>query len=414
MMGLPDVRAQFPQLRQTVNGRPLVYLDSAATTLKPQVVIDRMTQYLSSEVSNVHRGAHYFSNQATENYEKTRQLTANFLDAKPEEIIFTSGTTDGLNLIAYAMDAVVESDSSGRVQGVRRDELVLTEEEHHSNIVPWYWFAKRHGFKIKTIPFDSRGELQLEGLKNIITERTFLVSCVHMSNTLGTINDVKSICTRAKEVGAYSVIDAAQSVSYLRLSVKDLGCDFLCFSSHKLFGPEGLGVLFGRQELLNSIGYFKGGGSMIASVKFDEIRFLPSPQKFEAGTPSIGAVIAFAEALRFFTDLDLPKVHSHEKSLLLTAHEMLLESVPGYAPMGDIDLKQNILSFNVEGCHPSDLGALIDEMGIAVRVGHHCTQPIMDKMGVSATMRASFSVYNNGQDCRSFVEALKKAREMLV
>ncbi|MCO5112889.1 MAG: SufS family cysteine desulfurase [Bdellovibrionaceae bacterium] len=408
-MGMPLIRDQFPQLLQRVNGQRLVYLDSAATTLKPQVVIERLTQYYTSEVSNVHRGAHYFSNQATENFEKSRQTVARFVGASaPEEIVFTSGTTDALNLLAYALDSVADVR-----KGEGRDEIVLTEEEHHSNIVPWYWFAKRHGLKIRTIPFNEKGVLELDTLKTLITEKTLLVSCVHMSNTLGTLNDVQVICARAQEVGALSIVDAAQSVSFVSLSVQEIGCDFLCFSSHKLFGPEGLGVLYGRKDLLNSMGYYRGGGSMISSVSFDEIQFLPAPQKFEAGTPSIGAVIALRTAIDFFNEIPKDELQSHERSLVHTTHEMLSE-IPGYQPLGDVSFKHNILSFNIDGCHPADLGALIDEMGVAVRVGHHCTQPIMDKMGVSATLRASFSIYNNGQDCLAFVEALKKAREMLL
>lgn len=408
-MGMPSVREQFPQLKQTINGRRLVYLDSAATTLKPQVVIDRLTQYYTHEVSNVHRGAHYLSNQATENYEKSRAAVAQFLKAESQdEIIFTSGTTDGLNLIAYAMDAMI---AEAKAQG--RSEIILTQEEHHSNIVPWYWFAKRHGLSLRVLPFNFEGVLELETMSNLITEKTFLVSCVHMSNTLGTLNDVEAICARAKEVGAYSVVDAAQSVSFVDVSVKEIGCDFLCFSSHKIFGPEGLGVLFGRKDLLNAIGFYKGGGSMISSVRFEDIQFLAAPQKFEAGTPSIGAVIALHTALDFFSALPKAQLQTHERSLVQTTHDMLSE-IPGYKPLGSVNHKHNILSFNIEGCHPADLGALIDEMGVAVRVGHHCTQPIMDKMGVSATMRASFSVYNNGQDCHDLVVALKKAREMLL
>lgn len=409
-MDLSAVRNQFPQLKQTVNGQPLVYLDSAATTLKPQVVIDRLVSYYTSEVSNVHRGAHYFSNQATENYEQARKTVAQFIAAETDEVIFTSGTTDGLNLLAYALDS--KANETKRL-APDRNEILLTEAEHHSNIVPWYWFAKRHGFRIKVIPFNDQGILDLDQLDHLLTEKTFLVSAVHMSNTLGTLNDAHRICKKAKEVDAFSILDVAQSISYLDISVKDLGCDFLCFSSHKLFGPEGLGVLYGKSALLNSIGFYKGGGSMISSVKFDKIDFLPSPQKFEAGTPSIGAVIAFKTAIDFFKALPKQELQAHENALVQNTHEMLSE-IPGYRPLGDVALKHNILSFQIDGCHPADLGAIIDEMGIAVRVGHHCTQPIMDKLGLTSTMRASFSIYNNSQDCLEFVSALKKAREMLI
>lgn len=401
-----DLRAEFPQFQQKPHGRPWVYLDSAATTLKPQVVIDRLTKYYSAEVSNVHRGAHYFSNLATQNYEQTRSDIARYLDAKDEEIVFTSGTTDALNLLSYALETEVKTST--------RNEILLTEAEHHSNIVPWYWFAQKHNLKIKVLPIDPQtGLLLTEKLEDFLTEKTFLCSMVHMSNTLGTINNIKEICDLARQKGAFSIIDAAQSVSYMDISVKEIGCDFLCFSTHKLFGPEGLGILYGKKDLLNQIGFYKGGGSMIANVAFDKISFLDSPQKFEAGTPAIGSVIAFAEALKFFRQISKAELQVYEKMLLKTT-DSLLQEIPGYTPVGEVEYKNNILSFNLEGCHPSDLGALMDEMGVAVRVGHHCTQPLINKFEKTATVRASFSIYNNEQDCVRFVEAIKKAREMLL
>lgn len=410
-MNFATIRAQFPQLKQKVKNYPLVYLDSAATTLKPQVVIDRLTQYYTEEVSNVHRGAHYFSNLATENYESSRKRVAEFLSCKSEEVIFTSGTTDGLNLLAYALDVVAEENKKDP-KLKNKTEILLTESEHHSGIVPWYWFAQRHGFEIKTIPVLENGCLDLDKLGQYMTEKTFLVSAVHMSNTLGTLNDVKAISKQAKALGAYSVVDAAQSVSWTDVSVKDIGCDFLVFSSHKIFGPEGLGVLFGRQELLDQIGFYKGGGSMISKVTFPEITFLKSPQKFEAGTPAIGPAIALKTALDFFSELPQPQVRQHETELLRLT-DSLLQSIPGYTPMGDVSYKNNILSFNIKGIHASDIGSLIDEMGVAVRVGHHCTQPLLAKMGENATIRASFSIYNNAEDCHILIKAVKKAVELL-
>lgn len=400
-----NIRDHFPQLKEKVGDYDFTYLDSAATTLKPQNVIDRITHYYSKEVSNVHRGAHYFSNKATESYEHTRVRVADFIHAQANEIIFTYGTTDSVNLVSYAIEDLLKKTP-------HKNEIVLTEMEHHSNIVPWYFLAKRLGLKIKTIPFLSSGELDLSQLSEVITDQTFLVSVVHMSNTLGVINPLHEIIAEAKQKGAYTFIDAAQSISYLPISVQDLDCDFLAFSSHKIFGPEGLGFLYGKEELLNEMGYYRGGGSMISNVTFSDITFLPSPQKYEAGTPNIGAVIAFSEALNFFESLNYQEIHQHEKKLLKLCYEEL-KTMSGFQLHGDIDLKENILSFSFEGIHPADLGSLLDQMGVAVRVGHHCTQPIMRGLGISASVRASFSVYNDERDCLRFIESIKKSKEML-
>lgn len=404
-----NIRSEFPQLLEKPYGMPLTYLDSAATTLKPKVMIERFTKYLSSEVSNVHRGAHFFSNQGTENYEKTRKLVAEFLNCQEQEIIYTAGTTDSINLVATSLDHwLMRSDYRLK----NRTQIVLTEMEHHSNIVPWYILAKKYNLEILTIPFNTDGELQLESLDKLITEKTLMVSVVHMSNTFGSLNPVDKIITKAKSVGAYTFVDAAQSVSYMPIDVQKLGCDFLTFSAHKLFGPEGLGILFGKLEILDQMPVYRGGGSMISSVAFDEITYLQAPQKFEAGTPNIGAVIAFAESLQFFSSLNYSDIQAHEKQLLETCIARLSE-LKGFEPVGALSNKANILSFNLKGIHPADMGSIMDQMGVAIRVGHHCTQPLVRKLGLNATMRASFSIYSNIEDCDRFVNAVIKAQEML-
>lgn len=404
-----DVRQQFPQLLENANGQRLTYLDSAATTLKPKVMVDRYAKYLSSEVSNVHRGAHYFSNQATTNYERTRQSLAAFLNCSDQEIIFTSGTTDSINLVAMSFDNwLMRSDFRLK----NKTQIVLTEMEHHSNIVPWYMLAKKYNLEIKTIPFDKDGVLDLTNLDELINDNTLMVSMVHMSNTFGSLNPVETLIQKAKNHGAYTFLDAAQSVSYMPLDVQSLDCDFLTFSAHKLFGPEGLGFLYGKLEILNQMPEYRGGGSMISEVSFDKITFLPSPQKFEAGTPNIGAVIAFAESLNFFRKLDYAEIQKHEAELLSYCYSRLSE-IKTFKILGAFEHKKNILSFNLEGVHPADIGSIVDQMGVAIRVGHHCTQPLMSKMDLNSSMRASFSIYNNMEDCDQFINAILKAQEML-
>ncbi len=416
---MKNIRSQFLQLNSEVNGHPFTYLDSAATTLKPKCMVDRFAHYLQYEVSNVHRGAHFYSNQATQNYENTRNEVARFLNSKPEEILFTMGTTDSINLVAQSLPGLtlkrnLEMDSFNISSDhfKNRNEIVLTEMEHHSNIVPWYLVAKKYGFTIKTIPFNSDGDLDLTSIDEILTEKTLMVSIVHMSNVFGTMNPIEAIIKKAKSVGSLTFLDAAQSVSYLPLDVQKLDCDFLTFSAHKLFGPEGLGLLYGRFDLLEKLDVYRGGGSMISKVSFDDITFLPPPQKFEAGTPNIGAVIAFSESLKFFTSLSFDDIQKHEDMLLKRCLEGLAV-YPGFLPLGAVKNKKNILSFNFKGLHPSDMGSIIDQMGVAIRVGHHCTQPLMNKMDVTASMRASFSIYNTVEDCDRFINAVKKAMELL-
>lgn len=402
-----DVRSEFKQLNNLVGGNPLTYLDSAATTLKPKVMVDRFAQYLQYEASNVHRGAHYYSNQATQNYEHTRASVAKFLNSKSEEIIFTHGTTDSVNLVAKSLKTLISADHLKD-----RNEILLSEMEHHSNIVPWYLLAKELGLVIKTIPFNSDGQLDLSDLNKLINHKTLIVSLVHMSNTFGSINPVEKIFAYAKENGALTFLDAAQSVSFLPLDVYQLKCDFLTFSTHKLFGPEGLGFLYGKYELLEKLNIYRGGGSMISKVDFNEITFLPPPQKFEAGTPNIGAVIAFAESLKFFLNLGYQNIQDHEINLMKYCIEGLSD-IEGFKPLGDVQFKKNILSFNIEGLHPADVGSIVDQMGVAIRVGHHCTQPLMSKLNISSSLRASFSIYNNIEDCDRLIRAVKKAKELL-
>jgi len=404
MLNIQEVQKQFPQLKATVRGGRLVYLDSAATTLKPQAVIDRITKVYSQEVSNVHRGAHDLSDRATAAYEGARETVRQFLNAsQTSEIIFTKGTTEGLNLVAqsYARAFLKEG-----------DEILLTEMEHHSNIVPWQLVAKEKGFKIVAAPITPQGEIDIEGFQKKLSQKTKLVSFTHISNALGTINPVVDLVKMAKEVGAVTVIDAAQSVSSEKMDVQKIGCDFLAFSGHKLFGPNGIGALYGRNELLNKMPPYQGGGSMIGRVTFADTTFLEAPQRFEAGTPPVAEAIGMAAAIDYFQSLGIENVKAHKKSLLLKATQMLRE-FPNIQIVGEAKNKTSVISFLLKGSHPSDVGPLLDQQGIAVRCGHHCNQPLMDYLKIPGTVRASFSLYNSEEDIDVLRKGLMKAQEIL-
>lgn len=399
-------RVNFPQLQVKVHNQPLLYLDSAATTLKPTPVIQALEQYYRQEVANVHRGAHWLSDQGTFKYEEARTKVQKFINAKsPNEIIFTKGTTEGLNLLArsYAGHFLQKG-----------DEILLTEMEHHSNIVPWQLVAEEKGLKIQVVPINERGELIWGEFTKSLNKKTKLVSFVSCSNALGTLNPVAEMIAEVKRVcEAVTVVDAAQSVSARPTDVQSWDCDFMVFSGHKIFGPTGIGVLYGREDLLNKMPPYQGGGSMISQVSFTKTSYLPAPQRFEAGTPHIAGAIGLAAALDYVQQLGFGVIQQHEEALLTEA-EIKLSQIPGLKWIGQPQQRLNILSFLIEGIHPSDIGQVLDQMGVAVRTGHHCCQPIMDYFKIPGTVRASFSVYNSVEDVDRLYQALLKARGLFL
>lgn len=396
-----NIRSQFPQIANDPQGT--VYLDSAATTLKPQVVIDAITRHYSRGVANVHRGAYRWSDEATQNFENSRHTIARFIGARPEETIFTRGTTESINLVASALGSSLREG----------DEILLTQMEHHSNIVPWQLLAERKGLKIKFIPVDAQGNLDLRRLPDLLGERTRILSVVYISNALGTVNPVKDLIAAAHSVGAHVLLDAAQAVSALPIQVRELDCDFLAFSGHKLFGPTGIGVLYGKTEVLDKMPPYQGGGSMITHVFESHSEYLASPHRFEAGTPAIGEAIALATAVEFVEGLTFHAIRAHEKELLERTEEMITR-IPQVKVLSRGHSRANILSFNLGDAHPSDVAAILNQQNIAVRAGHHCCQPLMRTLNVPGTVRASFSIYNNLSDVEALMNGLKKAVELLL
>lgn len=398
------IQDQFPQLKVNVRGKRLVYLDSAATSLKPRAVIDAMSAYLSTEVANVHRGAHYLSDRGTERFENVREQVARFLGANHKnEIIFTRGTTEGINLIATAW---------GRTYLQEGDEILLSQMEHHSNIVPWQMVAAEKKCAVRFVPVLNNGTLDFDAFKKQLSPRTKIVSLVHLSNALGTKNPLEIFFAEARKVGALTVADAAQSVAVAPICVKDLGCDFLAFSGHKVLASTGVGVLFGRREILENLPPYQGGGSMISEVREDGVSFQSPPQRFEAGTPPVAEVISLGAALKFVEDLGFDWIHRHECELMSMAEEGL-RRIGGIRRIGTAPEHSHVLSFLIEGRHPGDVGAILDEQGVAVRAGHHCCQPLMHRFGIPGTVRASFSVYTSEDDIRDFLAAVEKAKDML-
>lgn len=386
-------------LHQEVNGKSLVYLDNAATTQKPQSVIDALTQYYRLDNSNIHRGAHTLAARATESFEKTRIMVKDFIHAREsEEIIFTKGTTEGINLIASTY---------GRKFIKEGDEIIISALEHHSNIVPWQMLCEEKGAVLRVIPVNDKGEILLEEFDQLLSDRTKIVSVVHVSNALGTVNPVKYIIKKAHSVGAKVVLDGAQSSSHLAIDVQDLDCDFFAFSAHKLYGPTGLGVLYGKREILEAMPPYMGGGEMIKEVTFEKTTYNEIPFKFEAGTPNIGDVIAFQKALEFINDVSKSAIVAHENELLAYAEEKM-SSIKGYIPVGEALDKVSILSFLIKGMHPFDVGVMLDAAGIAVRTGHHCAQPLMNRFKIEGTVRASFSVYNTKGEIDRLYESVNK------
>jgi cysteine desulfurase / selenocysteine lyase len=402
--GVAQIRSEFPILESEVYGRPLVYLDNAATTQKPRTVIDTIDDYYCFKNANIHRGAHYLANLSTGEYESVRDHVRAFLNASErEEIVFTSGTTDGINLVARSLGGVILK--SG-------DEILLTELEHHSNIVPWQMIAQEKGAVIKVIPVTDVGELDLSALDSLLSERTKIVAINHVSNALGTINPVKEISEKAKSFGAFVLIDGAQAVAHLEVDVQEIGCDFYVFSAHKMYGPMGTGVLYGRREVMERMAPYRGGGEMIKTVSFTGTTYNELPFKFEAGTPNVEGVLALGAAQKFIVELGLQNMAAHEDELLHYASNEL-KKLNGIQFFGTSKKKSAVLSFNVDGIHPYDLGTLLDKQGIAVRTGHHCTQPLMEKFGIPGTVRASFAVYNTFLEVDSFIAATSKAIDML-
>lgn len=402
---MKELRSQFPCLNQLVHGKDLVYLDSAATALKPLSVIEAIEKHYKTMTANVHRGIHYLSSTATVQYEQTREAARSFINAKKtNEVIFTKGTTEAMNLVAHSYAAEFLKPN---------DVMLLSTMEHHSNIVPWQLAREKAGFKIIEIPVLEDGTLDMNTYKKILeTHNVKLISITHVSNTLGTINPIKEIIKLAHDKGAKVVIDAAQSVAHLAIDVQDLNCDFLAFSMHKLFGPTGVGMLYGKEELLDSMPPYQGGGAMIKEVTIEKTTFNDLPEKFEAGTPNIAGVIASKAAFDFVTSLNREEVNKHEDHLLAIATAKLKE-IKGIRLIGEATHKCSVLSFVLEGAHPHDLGMILDQQGVAIRTGHHCTQPLMKRFNVTATARASFSIYNNVSDVSKFIEATKKAQELL-
>ena len=397
------VRAEFPTLQQKVKGHPLVYLDNAATTQRPQCVVDAINKYYLEDNANIHRGVHELSMRATDAYEGARRRIGRFLKAKSHrEVVFVRGATEAINLV---------SQSWARNELKPGDEVLVTHMEHHSNIVPWQMVCEQTGALLRVIPIDDAGDLVLDSLDQLLTERTKMVALVHVSNALGTINPIKEIAVRAHAVGALVLVDGAQGAPHLAIDVQDLGVDFYAISSHKMYGPTGMGVLWGREELLEGMQPYQGGGDMIASVTFEGTTYNELPHKFEAGTPHIAGGIGMGAAVDFLQRLGLERVARHEERLLERA-DRVLGGIEGLRPIGTAVHKAAVYGFVLDGVHAHDVGTILDEEGIAIRTGHHCAQPVMDRYGVPATARASLAVYNTTEDIDRLAEALTKVRQI--
>jgi cysteine desulfurase/selenocysteine lyase len=405
MFDVQKIRAQFPILSQSVNGKPLVYFDNGATSQKPQVVIDSIVDYYSNYNANIHRGVHTLSQLATDAYEQARYKIQKHFNAKqPFEIIFTSGTTESINLVANGFASLVE----------KNDEIIVSALEHHSNIVPWQMLCEQTGAVLKVIPIDIHGELILSEYEKLLSNKTKLVCCNHISNALGTLNPIEEIIKKAHAVGAAVLIDGAQSCPHLQPDVQALNVDFYVTSAHKMCGPTGVGMLYGKEEWLRKLPPYKGGGEMIATVTFEKTTYADLPHKFEAGTPNICGGIAFGAAIDYMNEVGFDNIAKHEHELLVYGTQKLqeIEGITIYGP-SDLTKKASVISFNIENIHPYDIGTIIDKLGIAVRTGHHCAQPIMDFFKIPGTLRASFAFYNTKEEIDIFVAAVKKAKMML-
>ena len=405
MLNIHKIRADFPILNQMINGKPLVYFDNGATSQKPQVVIDAIVDYYSRYNANIHRGVHTLSQLATDAYEQARLKIQQHFNAKHNyEIIFTSGTTESINLVAHGFASLLKKD----------DEIIVSALEHHSNIVPWQMLCEHTSAKLIVIPMNYDGELLMDEYEKLLSDRTKLVVCNHISNGLGTINPIEFIIEKAHKAGAAVLIDGAQACPHLKPNVQALDVDFYVTSAHKMCGPTGIGMLYGKEEWLRKLPPYKGGGEMIATVTFEKTTYADLPHKFEAGTPNICGGIAFGTAIDYMNEVGFDNIASYERELLAYGTKKLLEleGIEIYGPK-DLNKKASVISFNLKGIHPYDVGTIIDKLGIAVRTGHHCAQPIMDYYKIPGTIRASFAFYNTKEEINSMIEALKKAQMML-
>jgi len=404
LFDVQSIRKDFPILERKVNGHPLIYLDNAATSQTPKVVIDAIVDYYSRYNSNIHRGVHSLSQEATNAFEEARsKIQKHFNAGGPQEIILTSGTTHSINLVASGFTELLG----------KGDQVIVSALEHHSNIVPWQMLCERSGAELKVIPISEEGELDMSVFRGLLNDRTRLVFVNHVSNALGTVNPVKEIIDLAHGVGAAVLIDGAQAAPHLKPDVRELDCDFYTCSAHKMCGPTGVGMLYGKEEWLNKLPPYQGGGEMISEVTFDKTTYADLPHKFEAGTPNVSGVIAFGVALDYMNGIGFDRIADYEQELLGYATKRLMD-IEGLRIYGTSKQKASVISFNIEGIHPYDIGAIIDKLGIAVRTGHHCAQPVMDFYRIPGTVRASFAFYNTKEEIDIFVEAVKRARTMLI
>jgi len=400
---IQKIRADFPILQSKVHNKPLVYFDNAATTQKPNLVIERIKNYYEKQNANIHRGVHHLSQVSTQDYEDARIKIQHYIGAsKSSEIIFTKGTTDGINLIASSLGALLKEG----------DEILISAMEHHSNIVPWQLLADAKKIELKIIPIAQDGTLLMEEFERLLTAKTKLVSITHISNTLGTINPIENIISKSHAFGAKVLVDGAQSIQHGEINVSTLDCDFFVFSGHKIFGPTGIGILYGKEQILDEMPPYQGGGDMIKSVSFEKTTFNELPFKFEAGTPNIVGGIALGSAIEYIESIDKQRAFEYEKNLLRYTEQELLK-IDGLRIFGTAKEKTSLVSFNVGDIHPFDIGTLLDKQGIAVRTGHHCTQPLMDFYEIPGTLRASFSIYNTVEEVGQFLTALKRAISVL-
>lgn len=403
-LNVEEIRKDFPILHRQVNGKPLVYFDNGATSQKPQQVIDVINRYYQHENSNIHRGIHTLSQEATDAYEKARTTVQQFINAKHHhEVIFTSGTTGSINLVAS---------SFGKKHLQAGDEIIISTMEHHSNIVPWQMICEEKGAILKVIPISDKGELLMDEFEKLLSSKTKLVSITHVSNTLGTINPVKEIIKLAKAVGAAILIDGAQAVPHTKVDVQALDCDFYAFSAHKMFGPTGVGILYGKEAILNDLPPYQGGGDMIKTVTFEKTTYNELPHKFEAGTPNIVGGLGLAAAIDYMNNIGIANIEAYEHELLSYATGKI-KQIEGIRIIGEAANKASVLSFLVDGTHPSDIGMIIDKLGIAIRTGHHCTEPLMNRFDIPGTARASFAFYNTKEEIDTFILALERALKML-
>jgi len=412
ILDINKIRKDFPILSREVNGKPLVYFDNGATSQKPQIVIDTISHYYEFENSNIHRGIHTLSQEATNAYEVAREKIRSFVNAEhSHEIIFTKGTTDSINLVAS---------SFGKKHLKKGDEIIISTMEHHSNIVPWQMICEENGAILKVIPINEKGEIIFDEFTKLISNKTRMVAVTHVSNTLGTVNPIKEIINYVRQhaplsgemEGAFILIDGAQAVPHTKVDVQELDCDFYAFSGHKMFGPTGVGILYGKEEILNELPPYQGGGDMIKTVTFEKTTYNELPHKFEAGTPNIIGGIGLGVAIDYMNAIGIDKIEAYEHELLTYATEQI-KQIEGVRIIGEASNKASVLSFVVDGTHPSDIGMIIDKLGIAIRTGHHCTEPLMNRFNIPGTARASFAFYNTKEEIDIFIAALKRAVTML-